>query len=116
MARSMLLAVKTSSVAVRAISYRQKRWINDQLNQELVGTPLDAPQKTKSFRDYRQKIGPDKFDTFAAKYSWMDGGKYVSHAAPAAMLQYATDEPFLNGDPREAILRDRERAEEAQDL
>jgi hypothetical protein len=36
---------------------------------------------------------------FAAKYSWMDGGKYVSHAAPAAVfLQYATDEPFLNGD------------------
>ena len=29
----------------------------------------------------------------------MDGGKYVSQAAPAAMfLQYATYEPFLNGD------------------
>jgi hypothetical protein len=47
----------------------------------------------------RQEIGPDKFDTFAAKYSWVDGGRYVSHAAPAAMfLQYASDEPFLNGD------------------
>ncbi len=29
----------------------------------------------------------------------MDAGKYVSHAAPAAVfLQYASDEPFLNGD------------------
>jgi dienelactone hydrolase len=56
-------------------------------------------EKTKSFQDFRQKIGPDKLDAFAAKYSWMDAGKYVSHAAPAAMfLQYATDEPFLNGD------------------
>jgi dienelactone hydrolase len=60
---------------------------------------FEVDKRTKSFQDYRQKIGPDKFDAFAAKYSWMDGGKYVSHAAPAAMfLQYATDEPFLNGD------------------
>jgi len=60
---------------------------------------FDVDKKTQSFQEYRQKTGPDKFDAFAAKYSWMDAGKYVSHAAPAAMfLQYATDEPFLNGD------------------
>jgi dienelactone hydrolase len=60
---------------------------------------FDIDKKTKAFQEYRQKIGADKFDTFAAKYAWMDGGKYVSHAAPAAMfLQYATDEPFLNGE------------------
>jgi hypothetical protein len=60
---------------------------------------FDIDKKPKSFQEYRQKIGPAKFDTFAAKYSWMDAGKYVSHAAPAAMfLQYATDELFLNGD------------------
>ena len=60
---------------------------------------FDIDKKTKSFQEYRQKIGADKFDAFAAKYAWMDGGKYVSHAAPAAMfLQYATDEPFLNGE------------------
>ena len=60
---------------------------------------FEVDKRTKSFQDYRQEIGPDKFDAFAAKYSWMDGGKYVSHAAPAAMfLQYATDEPFLNGE------------------
>jgi hypothetical protein len=64
-----------------------------------VTSPFDIDKKTKSFQEYRQEIGPDKFDTFAAKYSWMDGGRYVSHAAPAAMfLQYATDEPFLKGD------------------
>jgi hypothetical protein len=29
----------------------------------------------------------------------MDGAKYVSHAAPVAIfLQYASHEPFLNGD------------------
>jgi dienelactone hydrolase len=60
---------------------------------------FDIDKKTKSFQEYRQKIGPDKFDAFATQYAWMDGGKYVSHAAPAAMfLQYATDEPFLNGE------------------
>ena len=60
---------------------------------------FDIDRKTKSFQEYRQKIGADKFDAFAAKYAWMDGGKYVSHAAPAAMfLQYATNEPFLNGE------------------
>jgi hypothetical protein len=60
---------------------------------------FDIDKKTKAFQEYRQKIGTDKVDAFSAKYDWMDAGKYVSHAAPAAMfLQYATDEPFLNGD------------------
>jgi dienelactone hydrolase len=60
---------------------------------------FDIDRKTKAVQEYRQKIGADKFDTFAAKHAWMEGGKYVSHAAPAAMfLQYATDEPFLNGE------------------
>jgi hypothetical protein len=46
-------------------------------------------KKTKAFQEYRQKTGAGKFDAFAAQYSWMDGGKYVSHSAPAAMfLQY----------------------------
>ncbi len=59
----------------------------------------EVDRKTRNFREYRAKVGPEKFDAFAAKYSWMDAGKYVSHAAPAAMfLQYANDEPFLNGD------------------
>jgi dienelactone hydrolase len=51
--------------------------------------------KTKLYQDYRQKIGPEKFDAFMAKYSWADAGKYVSHAAPAAVfLQHASDEPY----------------------
>ncbi len=53
---------------------------------------------TKEFQNYRQKVGPEKFDAFTARYAWMDAGKYVSRAAPAAMfLQYASEEPFLNG-------------------
>jgi len=58
---------------------------------------FETDKKTKSFQEYRQKVGPEKFDAFAAKYSWMDGGKYVSHATPATVfLQYANDEPFLS--------------------
>jgi dienelactone hydrolase len=54
---------------------------------------------TKEFQNYRRKVGPEKFDAFTARYAWMDAGKYVSHAAPAAVfLQYASEEPFLNGD------------------
>ncbi|HJX85780.1 MAG TPA: hypothetical protein VJ723_15675 [Candidatus Angelobacter sp.] len=56
-------------------------------------------KRVPAFQTYRQKIGPEKYDAFEAKYSWMDAGKYVSQAAPAAMfLQYATDEPFLKPD------------------
>ena len=60
---------------------------------------FEIDKATKSFQEYRQKVGPEKMDAFAAKYSWTDSGKYVSHAAPASVfLQYATDEPFVNGD------------------
>jgi dienelactone hydrolase len=60
---------------------------------------FDVDNKTKFFQEYREKVGPDKFDAFANRYSWQDGGKYVSHAAPAAMfLQYASNEPFLNAE------------------
>jgi dienelactone hydrolase len=63
------------------------------------GLSDQADSKTKAFQDYRQKIGPEKFDAFLAKFSWMDPGRYVSQAAPASMfLQYATDEPFLSRD------------------
>ena len=52
--------------------------------------------KSKEMQDYRQKIGPEKFDAFVARNLWGDPGKYVSHAAPAAVfLQYATQEKFL---------------------
>jgi dienelactone hydrolase len=62
-------------------------------------------KKSKMFQEYRQKVGPEKLDAFTSKYSWTDPGKYVSHAAPAAMfLQYATDEPFLNADMAQQYL------------
>ena len=52
--------------------------------------------QSKEFQDFRQKLGPEKVDAFMAKYSWLDEGKYVSHAAPASVfLQYATKEAFL---------------------
>jgi dienelactone hydrolase len=66
---------------------------------------FEVDKKMKAFQDYRQKVGPEKFDAFADKYSWQDAGKYISHAAPAAVfLQYATDEPFLNGEVAKQYL------------
>src|SRR5438093_1274163 len=53
--------------------------------------------KTKEVQEYRQKIGPEKFDAFTAKYAWLDPGKFVSRAAPATgFLQYASQEKFLS--------------------
>ena len=64
----------------------------------LMAGPLsdDVDMKSKEFQEYRKKVGPEKYDAFAAKYSWLDPGKYVSHAAPAVVfLQYAAREKFL---------------------
>ncbi len=53
--------------------------------------------KSKFYQEYRQKVGPEKFDAFVAQYSWTDPGKYVSHSEGIAkLLQFATDEPVLN--------------------
>jgi hypothetical protein len=63
------------------------------------GLSDEVDRTTRMFQEYRQKVGPEKFDAFAARFAWLDAGKYVSHAAPASVfLQYATDEPFLNVD------------------
>jgi len=57
----------------------------------------EVDMKSKEFQEFRQKVGPEKVDAFMAKYAWMDQGKLVAHAAPAAvLLQYATQESFLN--------------------
>jgi dienelactone hydrolase len=63
------------------------------------GLSDEVDKKTKAYQDYRQKVGPAKLDAFETRYSWMDPGKYVAHSGPATIfLQFATDEPFLNGD------------------
>jgi dienelactone hydrolase len=60
------------------------------------GLSDDVDSKSEEYKQYRQKIGPEKFDAFAAKYAWLDPGKFVSRAAPATVfLQYATKEDFL---------------------
>jgi dienelactone hydrolase len=52
--------------------------------------------KSKQGQQFRQQIGPEKFDAFFDKYSWLDQGRYISNAAPATVfLQYATQEDFL---------------------
>jgi len=66
----------------------------------MAGTTSDEiSQNTKDFQEFRQKMGPEKVDAFIAKYSYLDQGKFVSHAAPAViLLQYGSREKFLNAD------------------
>jgi dienelactone hydrolase len=54
--------------------------------------------KTQEYKQFRQKYGPEKFDEKIAKRAWLDPGKFVSRASPAAVfLQYGThDAPFLS--------------------
>jgi dienelactone hydrolase len=57
----------------------------------------EVDKKSKSFLEYRQKVGPEKLDAFMKEHAWMDAGKYVSNAAPATVfLQFASDEPFID--------------------
>src|SRR5579859_1954454 len=63
------------------------------------GLSDEVDMKSEEFQQFRQKIGPDKVDAFTAKFAWTDPGKFVSHAAPAAVfLQYATQEKFLTAE------------------
>ncbi|HKD64502.1 MAG TPA: hypothetical protein VKB40_10750 [Candidatus Acidoferrales bacterium] len=63
------------------------------------GWPDDTFRKSSVYQEYQQKIGAEKFDAFEAKYSWTDTGKYLAHAAPAAVfLQFASDERFFTAD------------------
>lgn len=53
-------------------------------------------RQIKEYQDFRQRIGPQKVDAYNEKYSWLDQGMYVPHAAPAiVLLQFATQERFL---------------------
>lgn len=52
--------------------------------------------KMGGYERFRQQVGPEKFDAYMASHTYLDQGKYVSHAAPATVfLQYATKEEFL---------------------
>lgn len=83
----------------------------------LMAGPMsdEVDLRSTEYQNYRQKIGPEKFDAFTTKYYWTDEGKYVAHAAPAfVFLQYASREKFLNPDrAREyfAIVSDPKRLE-----
>ena len=60
------------------------------------GLSDEVDMKTKEYEEYRQKIGPKRFDAFVTRYTWLDPGKFVSHAAPAVVfMQYATQEKYL---------------------
>ena len=63
----------------------------------MAGTLSDeVTLRSKEGQDFRKQVGAEKFDAFVSKYSWLDQGKYVAHAAPATvLLQFATKEDFL---------------------
>ena len=63
------------------------------------GLSDEVDMRTRDYKAYRDKVGPDKFDAFVAKYSWLDPGKFVSHAAPSVVfMQFATQEKFMTAD------------------
>lgn len=66
----------------------------------MAGTTSDeVGRQTKEFQEFRQKVGAEKVDAYVAKYSYLDQGKYVSHAAPAVVfLQFGSQEKFLNAE------------------
>jgi dienelactone hydrolase len=66
----------------------------------MAGTTSDEiTRQSKEYREFRQKAGPEKVDAFNARYSYLDQGKFVSHAAPAfVFLQYGSREKFLNAE------------------
>ena len=56
----------------------------------------EVDSHSREVQEYRKEVGPEKFDAFYAKYSWLDQGPYVAHAAPAMVfMQFATKEDFL---------------------
>ncbi len=63
----------------------------------MAGTMSDeVDRKSEEYQNFRKKVGLEKFDSFMAAHSYLDCGKYVSHAAPAIVfLQYSTQEDFL---------------------
>jgi cephalosporin-C deacetylase-like acetyl esterase len=66
----------------------------------MAGSLSDEVNKnSKEYEEFRQKVGPEKFDAFVAKYYYLDQGKFVAHAAPAfVFMQFATQEKFLTPD------------------
>jgi dienelactone hydrolase len=55
--------------------------------------------QSEDLKQYREKVGAEKFDAFIAKNGWLDPGLFVAHAAPATIfLQYGAQEKFLNPD------------------
>ena len=63
----------------------------------MAGTLSDeVSMKTGAYKDFREQVGPEKFDAFLEKHAYLDQGKYVSRAAPAVVfMQYATRDVFL---------------------
>ena len=66
-------------------------------------TSDEVSRNSKGFQEFRQKVGPEKLDAFIAKYSYLDQGKFVSHAAPAVVfLQYGSRDSGITSEQARA--------------
>jgi hypothetical protein len=64
----------------------------------LMAGPLsnEVDAQSEEYKQHRQKVGPEAFDRFMARYRWLDPGQFVSLPSTALVfLQYATKEDFL---------------------
>jgi dienelactone hydrolase len=63
----------------------------------MAGDPADEVLvKTPEYQEARQKLGAEKVDAYMARHEMVDPGKYLPHAAPAALLfQFGAQEKFL---------------------
>ena len=112
MMRSSFLLLLLASAAFAQDSYDQllRHWDYDTeaplaIKQAGVQEHDGIKVHDLTYQDYRQKVGPEKFDAFVARYSWTDPGKYVSHSAGTQkLLQFATDEPFLEPEQAKQYL------------
>ena len=60
------------------------------------GLSDEVDMKSEEFQKFRQSVGPEKFDAYQARYSWLDPGKFTPRASPATVfLQYGRQETFL---------------------
>ncbi|HYM61274.1 MAG TPA: hypothetical protein VEZ11_10310 [Thermoanaerobaculia bacterium] len=63
------------------------------------GLSDEVDMRSEEFKQYRQSVGPEKWDAFVAAHTWADAGRYISHAAPAfVFLQYGSREDYLTPD------------------
>jgi dipeptidyl aminopeptidase/acylaminoacyl peptidase len=62
----------------------------------MAGTLSDqVDMKSREAQELRQQIGPEKYESFVSKYSWLDQGRYIAVARHNSIRAVKT-EPFVS--------------------